>query len=183
MSESLQPHGTAAHQASLSFTIYWSLLKLMSIELVMPSKHLILCHPPLLLSWILPNIRSFPMSIQDWFPLRLTGLISLLSKRLLRVFSSTTVKEHQFFSTQLSLWSMIYMIFKIMAFGPITSWKIDGQTMETAIDFIFLGSKITADGDCSYEIKRHFLLGRKAMTNLDSILKIRQTSLCQRRSI
>ena len=66
---------------------------------------------------------------------------------------------------------MIYMIFKIMAFGPITSWKIDGQTMETAIDFIFLGSKITADGDCSYEIKRHFLLGRKAMTNLDSILK------------
>ena len=72
---------------------------------------------------------------------------------------------------------MIYMIFKIMAFGPITSWKIDGQTMETAIDFIFLGSKITADGDCSYEIKRHFLLGRKAMTNLDSILKSRDITL------
>ena len=60
---------------------------------------------------------------------------------------------------------------KIMASSPITSWQIDGATMETMTDFIFLGSQITADGDCSYEIKRHFLLGRKAMTNLDSILK------------
>ena len=60
---------------------------------------------------------------------------------------------------------------KIMASSPITSWQIDGETMETMTDFIFLGSQITADGDCSYEIKRHFLLGRKAMTNLDSILK------------
>ena len=60
---------------------------------------------------------------------------------------------------------------KIMAFGPITSWQIDGETMETVSDFIFLGSKITADGNCSLEIKRHLLLGRKAMTNLDSILK------------
>ena len=58
-----------------------------------------------------------------------------------------------------------------MASGPITSWQIDGETMETVRDFIFLGSKITADGDCSHEIKRHLLLGRKAMTNLDSILK------------
>ena len=62
---------------------------------------------------------------------------------------------------------------KIMAPGPITSWQIDGETMETVTDFIFLGSKITADGDCSYEIKRHLLLGRKAMTNVDSILKSR----------
>ena len=62
---------------------------------------------------------------------------------------------------------------KIMAFGPITSWEIDGGTMETVTEFIFLGSKITADGDCSHEIKRCFLLGRKAMTNLDSILKSR----------
>ena len=62
---------------------------------------------------------------------------------------------------------------KIMAFNPITSWQIDGKTMETVTDFIFLGSKITADGDYSYEIKRHLLLGRKAMTNLDSILKSR----------
>ena len=58
---------------------------------------------------------------------------------------------------------------KIMASGPITSWEIDGETVETMADFIFLGSKITADGDCSHEIKRHLLLGRKAMTNLDSI--------------
>ena len=62
---------------------------------------------------------------------------------------------------------------KIMASGPITSWQIDGETMETVTDFIFLGSKITADGDCSHEIKRHLLLGRKVMTNLDSILKSR----------
>ena len=60
---------------------------------------------------------------------------------------------------------------KIMASGPITSWQTDGETMETVTDFIFLGSKITADGDCSHEIKRRLLLGRKAMTNLDSILK------------
>ena len=60
---------------------------------------------------------------------------------------------------------------KIMASSPITSWEIDGETVETVADFIFLGSKITADGDCSHEIKRHLLLGRKVMTNLDSILK------------
>ena len=60
---------------------------------------------------------------------------------------------------------------KIMASGPITSWEIDGEKVETVADFIFLGSKITADGDCSHEIKRHLLLGRKVMTNLDSILK------------
>ena len=71
---------------------------------------------------------------------------------------------------------------KIMASSPITSWHIDGETMETVADFIFLGSKITADGDCSHEIKRHFLLGRKAMTNLDSILKS-EMLLCQQRSI
>ena len=62
---------------------------------------------------------------------------------------------------------------KIMASGPITSWEIDGGTLETVSDFIFLGSKITSDGDCSHEIKRHLLLGRKVMTNLDSILKSR----------
>ena len=66
---------------------------------------------------------------------------------------------------------------KIMASGPITSWKIDGETMETVTDFIFLGSKITADGDCSHEIKRHLLLGRKAITNLDNILKSRVITL------
>ena len=60
---------------------------------------------------------------------------------------------------------------KIMASGPITSWQMDGETVETVADFIFLGSKITADGDCSHEIKRRLLLGRKVMTNLDSVLK------------
>ena len=66
---------------------------------------------------------------------------------------------------------------KIMASGPITSWQIDGETMEKVTDFIFWGSKITADGDCSHEIKRCLLLGRKAMTNLDSILKSRNITL------
>ena len=66
---------------------------------------------------------------------------------------------------------------QIMASGSITSWQIDGETMETVTDFIFLGSKIPADGDCSHEIKRHLLLGRKAMTNLDSILKSRDIPL------
>ena len=66
---------------------------------------------------------------------------------------------------------------KIMASGPITLWQIDGETMETVTGFIFLGSKITTDGDCSHEIKRYLLLGRKAMTNLDSILKIRDITL------
>ena len=66
---------------------------------------------------------------------------------------------------------------KIMASGPITSWEIDGITVETVSDFIFWGSKITADDDCSHEIKRHLLLGRKVMTNLDSILKSRDITL------
>ena len=64
-----------------------------------------------------------------------------------------------------------------MASGPITSWQIDGETVETVTDFIFLGSKITADGNCNHEIKRHLLLGRKASTNLDSILKSRDITL------
>ena len=69
---------------------------------------------------------------------------------------------------------------KIMASGPITSWEIDGETMETVADFIFLGSKSTADGDCSHEIKRHLLLGRKLMTILDSIFKSRDITLPER---
>ena len=70
----------------------------------------------------------------------------------------------------------------IIASGPITSRQIDGETMETVIDFLLLGSKITADGDCSHEIKRRLLLGRKVMTNLDSLLKI-EALLCQQRSV
>jgi len=72
---------------------------------------------------------------------------------------------------------LIFQKMKIMAYGPITSWQIDDKTMETMAHFMFLGSKITADGDCSYETKRHFLLGRKAMTNIDSILKSRDITL------
>ena len=71
---------------------------------------------------------------------------------------------------------------KIMASGPISSWEIDGETVETVSDFTVLGSKITADGDCSHEIKRHLLLGRKVMTDLDSMLKA-ETLLCRLRSI
>ena len=71
---------------------------------------------------------------------------------------------------------------KIMASGPITSWETDGETVETIVDYIFLGSKITAGDDCSHEIKRHLLLGRKVMTNLDSILKSRDIT-CQQRSL
>ena len=114
---------TAARQASLSITNSWSLLKPMSIKSVMPSNHLILCRPCLLLPSIFPSIRVFssesvlcirwpkdwnsasvlPMNIQDRFPLWLTGWISLLSKGLSRVFSHTTVQKHQFFGAQLSL--------------------------------------------------------------------------------
>ena len=70
-----------------------------------------------------------------------------------------------------------------MTSSPIISWQIDGETMKTVTDFIFLGSKITADGDCSHEIKRRLLLERKAMTNLESVLKKAETLLCQQRSI
>ena len=72
---------------------------------------------------------------------------------------------------------------KIMASGPITSWQIDGETVETVSDFIFLGSRITSDDDCSHEIKRCLLLGRKVMRNLDSIFKSRDKGLCQQRSV
>ena len=74
-------------------------------------------------------------------------------------------------------WKLNIQKTKFMAFGPIISWQIDGETMETMSDFIFLGSKITADGDCSHQIKRHLLLGRKVMTNLNSILKSRDITL------
>ena len=70
-----------------------------------------------------------------------------------------------------------------MASGPITSWEIDGESVETVADFIWGGSKVTADGDCSHEIKRHLLLGRKAVANIDSMLKKAETLLCQQMSI
>ena len=82
------------------------------------------------------------------------------------------VKERGKAGLKLSIQKM-----KIMASGPITSWKIDGETMETVRDFIFMGSKITVDGDCSHEIKRHMLVGRKVMTNLDSAVKSRDITI------
>ena len=122
---------TAARQASLSISNPPSLLKFMPIELLMPFNHLFLLCPLLLLSSIFPSIRVFsnesvlcirgpkywsfrfssvlPVNSQDWFPLGLTGLITLLSKGLSRVFSNTTVQKHQFFSAQLSLWSNSYL--------------------------------------------------------------------------
>ena len=88
------------------------------------------------------------------------------SKEELKSFLVKVKKESEKAGLKLNIKKM-----KIMASSPITSWQIDGETMEPVADFIFLGSKITADGDCSHEIKRSLLLGRKAMTNLDSILK------------
>ena len=94
------------------------------------------------------------------------------SKELKSLFMK--VKEE---SEKVGLKLNIQIKTKIVASGPITSWQIGGETMETETDFIFLGSKITEDRDCSHEIKRHLLLGRKAMTNLDSILKSRDLTL------
>ena len=94
------------------------------------------------------------------------------SKEELKILLMKVKEESEKAGLQLNIYKM-----KIMASGPITSWQIDGETMETVIDFIFLGSKITADGDCSHEIKRCLLLGRKSITNLDSILKSRDFTL------
>ena len=94
------------------------------------------------------------------------------SKEELKSFLVKVKKESEKAGLKLNIKKM-----KIMASSPITSWQIDGETMETVADFIFLGSKITADGDCSHEIKRSLLLGRKVMTNLDSILKSRDITL------
>ena len=94
------------------------------------------------------------------------------SKEELKSFLVKVKKESEKAGLKLNIKKM-----KIMASSPITSWQIDGETMETVADFIFLGSQITADGDCSHEIKRSLLLGRKVMTNLDSILKSRDITL------
>ena len=111
---------------------------------------------------------------------RLPGEISKTSDNTTLMTESEELKsllmkvreESEKVGLKLNIWKT-----KIMASGPITSRQIDGETVETGTDFIFLGSKITADGDCSHEIKRRFLIGRKAMTNLDSILKSRDITL------
>ena len=94
------------------------------------------------------------------------------SEEELRILLMKVKEESEKVGLKLNIQKM-----KIMASGPITSWQIDGETMETVTDFIFWGSKITADGDCSHEIKRCSLLGRKVMTNLDSIFKSRDITL------
>ena len=94
------------------------------------------------------------------------------SEEELKSFLMTVKEESERVGLKLNIQKM-----NTMASGPITSWEIDGETVETVADFIFLGSKITADGDCSHEIKRRLLLGRKVMTNLDSIFKSRDITL------
>ena len=94
------------------------------------------------------------------------------SEEELKSLLMTVKEEHEKLGLKLNIQKT-----KIIASGPITSWEIDGETMETVADFILEGSKITADGDCSHEIKRHLLFGRKVMTNLDSILKSRNITL------
>ena len=144
----------AARQASLSITNSRSLLKLMSIESVMPSSHLILCRTLLLLPPIPPSIRGF--SNESTLRIRWPKYWSFSFS-----FSISPSNKHPGLISRMDC----------------TAWEIDGETVETMSDFIFWGSKITADGDCSHEIKRHLLLGRKAMTNLDSILKSRDITL------
>ena len=106
--------------------------------------------------------------------LRYVDDISLMaeSKEELKSLLMKVEEEHQNIGLKLNIQKT-----KIMESGPITSWQVDGEIMETVRDFIFLGSKITADGDCSHEIKRHLFPGRKAMTNLNSILKSRDITL------
>ena len=150
---------TAAHQASLSITNCRTLPKPMSIEPVMPSNHLILCRPLLLLPSIFPSIRVFSNE-------------SALDESLLRSLLIKVKEESEKVGLKLNIQKT-----KIMASGLITSWQIDGETVETVADFIFLGSQITANGDCSHKLKRCLFLGRKVMTNLDSILKSRDITL------
>ena len=126
----------------------------MFIESVIPFNHLILWHPLLLLSSIFPINRGFSIESVLRISVQSTGVSALASVLQMNIQKT-----------------------KIMASSPITSWQIDGETVETVSDFILGGSKITADGDASHEIKRHLLLGRKAMTNLDNILKSRDITL------
>ena len=118
------------------------------------------------------SVSVLPMNTQDWSPLGW-----LVGSPCSPWDSQESSPTPQFKSINSSL---NIQKTKIMAFGPITSWQIDGETMETVTDFILGGSKISPDGDCSHEIKRHLLLGRKAMANLDSILKSRDITLPER---
>ena len=144
------------------------------------------CHPA-----DLPYMKSTSCEIPGWMKRKLELKIAGRNINNLRYADDTTLMAE----SQEELKSLLMKVkeetenadlklnikkTKILAFGPITSWQIDGETMETVTDFIFLGSKITVDGDCSHEIKRRLLLGRKVMTNLDSIFKSRDITLSTR---
>ena len=136
------------------------------------------CHP-VYLTYMRSTSCEMPGWMKHKLESRLRGEISITSDMqmtppLLQKLKNLLMKvkeENGKFGLKLNIQKT-----KIMASGPITSWEIDGETVETQSDFIFLGSKITADGDCSHEIKRHLLLGRNIMANLDSIFKIRDIS-------
>ena len=170
-----------------------SLLRLMSIESVMPFNHLNLCCP-LLLPSIFPNIRVFSSELA--LPIRWTkywsfsfnispsneysGLVSLRIDWFDLLEVQGTLKsllQHHGSKASIIQHSAFIQKTKIMASSPFTSWQTDGETVETVADFILRGSKITADGGCNHEIKRHLLFGRKVMTNLDNILKSRDITL------
>ena len=116
------------------------------------------------------RICSFPSRV--YVP---SGDLQVINRRTNKTVSGCSC-SYYFFNKKNSL-NLNIQKTKIMASGPITPWQINGKTMETVTDFIFLGSKITVDGDCNHDIKRRLLLGRKAMTNLDSILKSRDITL------
>ena len=160
----------------------------MSIKSVMPSNHLILCHLLLLLPSIFPRIGvfsdklalhirwlkywSFSFSISPSNEYADDTTLMSESEEELKSLLMKVKEENEKVGLKLNIQKT-----KVMASGPITSWQIDGETVETVADFLFLGSKICADGDCSHEIKRCLLLGRKVLTNLDSILKSRDIIL------
>jgi len=127
-----------------------------------------------MLGWMKHKLESRLLAGRNINNIRYADDITLMaqSEEELRSFLMKVKEESEKAVLKLNTQKM-----KIMASGPVTSWKIDRETMETVRDFIFLGSKITADGDCSHEIERHLLLGWKAMTNLDSILKNRYITL------
>ena len=168
-----------------------SLLKLMSIESAILSNHPTLCRPLLLLPSVFPSIRVFSneLALRIRWPklyvhtktntwtfisvvFKIANIWKQPSEEELKSLLMKVKVESEKVGLKLNIQKM-----KIMTSGPITSWKIDGETVETVSDSILGGSKITADGDCSHEIKRRFLLGRKVMTNLDSILKSRDITL------
>ena len=160
----------------------------MPIKSVMPSSHLTLYHPLLLLPPISPRMRNagldeaqagIKIAGRNIINLRYADDTTLMaeSEEELKSLLMEVKEESEKVGLKLNIQKT-----KIMASGPITSWEIDGETVETVLDFILGGSKITADGDCSHEIKRRLLLGRKVMTNLDSILKSRDI-ICQQRSV